>query len=276
MSRTQGWICWNCGVEHEPSVNPPESCVLCSDDRESITHKPQRWTTLAQLQGTFTNVFTPLDPGIIGIRTEPSFGIGQEAYLLNAGDGNVLWECLGYVDPATVRALEMHGRLSAIVISHPHFLGSVVEWSEIFGGVPVYIHSDNMPWVPRKSSSVEFWTGDRKQVGASLKIIRTGGHFPGSCVLHQSTDGMTNLFTSDTILPVEDRRWVSFMYSYPNLIPLGKKTVERISAAIADLEFDRIYGGPMYGGGGSRPIISSDAKNVVDRSIKRYLDHLTD
>ncbi len=41
----------------------------------------------------------------------------------------------------------------------------------------------------------------------------------------------------------QDRRTVSFMYSYPNLIPLGSAAVERIVNAVAPFEFEQIYGG---------------------------------
>jgi hypothetical protein len=33
------------------------------------------------------------------------------------------------------------------------------------------------------------------------------------------------------------------MYSYPNLIPLGSASVERIVDAVAPFEFEQIYGG---------------------------------
>jgi hypothetical protein len=65
--------------------------------------------------------------------------------------------------------------------------------------------------------------------------VRCGGHFPGSAVLHwaDGADGRGALFTGDTIQVVSDRRWVSFMYSYPNLIPTNAATVRQIVAAVA-------------------------------------------
>src|SRR5262249_43669111 len=118
--------------------------------------------------------------------------------------------------------------------------------------------------------------GEYLSIDSALTIIRMGGHFPGSPVLYwrEGAGGKGALFTGDGILPVEDRRWVSFMYSYPNLIPVGRRAVERIVGAVSGLEFDRIYGGPMYGSGGGRPIIQSGAKEIVLRSAKRYLEHL--
>lgn len=50
------------------------------------------------------------------------------------------------------------------------------------------------------------------------------------------------ILSGDILQVVQDRRWVSFMYSYPNLIPLPNSKVRRIVAAVEPFEFDRIYG----------------------------------
>ena len=44
-------------------------------------------------------------------------------------------------------------------------------------------------------------------------------HFDGGQVLHWAggEDGRGALFSGDIFTVVPDRRWVSFMYSYPNL-----------------------------------------------------------
>ena len=39
-----------------------------------------------------------------------------------------------------------------------------------------------------------------------------------------------------------DRRSLSFMYSFPNYIPLNAAAVRRIARAVEPLAFDRIYG----------------------------------
>lgn len=64
---------------------------------------------------------------------------------------------------------------------------------------------------------------------------------------------------------VQDRRWVSFMYSYPNLIPLPASTIYQIIEAVEPFEFDRIYGA-WWG-----KTVFSDAKAAVKRSAERYI-----
>ena len=270
------YICVNCGLQHDSESSVPERCLNCSDERESMTHKPQRWTTLHQMLGGYRNVFTELGDEVTGISTSPAFAIGPEVFLIHSSSGNVLWDCFAYIDEETVEQIGHAGGLSAIVISHPHMFGSVVEWSHALGKIPVFIHEDNKPWMPRLDPVIHWWSGEKCQINPALTAVRVGGHFPGSSVLHwpEGAAGEGALFTGDGILPVEDRRWVSFMYSYPNLIPVGRRAVDKIVAAISPLAFDRIYGGPMYGSGGGRPIIQSGAKEIVLRSATRYIEHL--
>ena len=72
----------------------------------------------------------------------------------------------------------------------------------------------------------------------------------------------------DTINVVSDRRWVTFMYSYPNTIPLGEAAVRGIVAAVEPYAFDRIYG--SWPGS----IVQTDAKAAVRRSAERYIEHI--
>jgi len=62
-----------------------------------------------------------------------------------------------------------------------------------------------------------------------------------------------------------DRRHVSFMYSYPNYVPLGAAAVRRIAQVVGPLGFDRIYGGWWERN------IAADAKAAFARSVTRYL-----
>jgi glyoxylase-like metal-dependent hydrolase (beta-lactamase superfamily II) len=273
---SKNWICIHCGLQYAEQGDPPARCLNCSDERESMTHKSPQWTTLAEMSGHYRNVFTPLGDGVTGICTSPPFGIGPEVFFIQTAAGNVLWDCVACLDQGTLDQIQALGGLSAIVISHPHMFGSVVEWSHSLGKIPVFIHEDNRPWMARPDSVIRWWSGENMEVNSALTVIRCGGHFPGSCILHwrDGAGGKGALFTGDGILPVEDRRWVSFMYSYPNLIPVSKRAVEKIVSSVAPLDFDRIYGGPMYGSCGGRPIIQTGAKEVVLRSAARYVQHL--
>ena len=264
-------ICITCGTQYPPSTTAPNHCPICEDDRQYVNSAGQQWTSLAKMQENYHNAFVDVADGITGIHTEPHFAIGQQAHLIRTGAGNLLWDCASLIDAATVERVKSLGGLAAIAISHPHFYSSMVEWSRAFDA-PIFLHADNHPWVMRPDDAVEYWQGETFTPLPGLTLVRCGGHFPGSCVLHWAGGeaGGGALFTGDTITVVRDRRYVSFMYSYPNLIPLNPAAIRRIVAAVEPYAFDRIYGG------WKDDIVTQDAKEAVRRSAERYIAHLQD
>ena len=82
-------------------------------------------------------------------------------------------------------------------------------------------------------------------------------------------DGRGALLTGDILQVVQDRRWVSFMYSFPNLIPLSAARVRSVVKAVSSYDFDRIYG--AWPG----RVIEADAKAAVERSAERYIRALS-
>ena len=157
------------------------------------------------------------------------------------------------------------GGLSAIAISHPHYYSSLVEWSHAFDA-PVYLHTADREWVQRPDPSIVFWDGDSHELEPGLMLLRLGGHFAGGTVLHwvAGQGGRGVLLSGDIVQVVSDRRWVSFMYSYPNLIPLPAATVRGMVDALEPYPFDRIYGA-WYGR------VVDDGKAAVERSAARYV-----
>ena len=60
-----------------------------------------------------------------------------------------MWDCVPLVTREAVDYVRSLGGLKAIAVSHPHFYGAVADWSEAFGGVPVYLHGDDRAFVTR-------------------------------------------------------------------------------------------------------------------------------
>ena len=261
------FICVTCGLQYQESDTPPEHCIICEDERQYIGHKGQRWITLPEMQKSYHNRIEDIEPNLTGIGTDPGFAIGQRALLVQTPQGNVLWDCVSLLDEATVKAIRSHGGISAIAVSHPHLVGSLVEWSRAFDNAPIYWHHDNREWVTRPDPAYVFWKGDSHPLWEGVTLVRCGGHFPGSAVLHWSegAEGRGALLTGDTIYIAQDRRYVSFIYSYPNLIPLNARAVEHIVQMVEPLAFDRIYAGWWDS------IVATDGKAVVRRSAERYI-----
>jgi hypothetical protein len=260
-------ICATCGTQYPPSPEPPARCPICEDFRQFVGLDGQQWTTLEDLRALHKNRWEELGGGLASIYSEPKFAIGQRCLLVRGKGGNLLWDAVSLVDEDTVAKIRAEGGVEAIAISHPHYYSAMVEWSEALGGVPILLHEDDARWVMRGDDCIKFWAGDTLRVNKDATLIRCGGHFEGAQLMHLA-DGV--LLTGDVIQVVSDRRWVSFMRSYPNYIPLPASAVQRIVAAVEPFWFDRLYGAwPKFE-------ILSDAKGAVRRSAERYMRALTE
>lgn len=265
------YICTTCGAQFAETEQPPGACTICTDQRQYVGWGGQQWTTLDQLRRTHRNAIKEEESGLISIGTEPSFGIGQRAFLLRRPGGNILWDCVSLFDGGLADLINGIGGISAIAISHPHYYATMVEWANAFS-CPVLLHVADRQWVMQPDERIEFWEGESKGLLGGLTLIRCGGHFEGGTVLHwpEGSDGKGVLLCGDVIQVVQDRQWVSFMYSYPNFIPLRASSVQRIVEAVEPFEFDRIYGA-FWG-----MVVIEDGKAVVRRSAERYVRAITE
>jgi glyoxylase-like metal-dependent hydrolase (beta-lactamase superfamily II) len=254
-------------VQQAVSEKPPAGCDICLDERQYVPPEGQRWASLDELKAEGHRIeVRDLEPGLTGIGAEPKVGIGQRALLVQTPSGNFMWDCLGFVDEAGIAAVRERGGLHGLAMSHPHFYGVCVEWSQAFGKAPIFIPESDRRWVMRPDSSIRYWHGVINPF-PDVTLIQCGGHFEGSAVLHwpAGADGRGALLTGDTLTVVADRRFVSFMRSYPNEIPLSAATVRSIVAAVRPYRFDRVYGGWWD------RAIDRDGAAAVERSADRYI-----
>jgi hypothetical protein len=257
-------ICQTCGVQYGA---PRQDCPICEDERQYVGWGGQRWTTLAELRAAGHHGKVAAEgSAVYGIGAEPPTAIGQRALLLRTPSGNVLWDMITYLDDDLVDEVNALGGVDAIAISHPHFYGSMIEWSRAFDA-PVFVHEADRSWTARPDDAVVYWTGDTHSIGDGLTLINAGVHFPGGQVLHWAggEDGRGALFSGDIFTVVMDRRYVSFMYSYPNHIPERPRVIRRALRLMEPYEFARVYGG-WWG-----RVVDSDGAAAVRRSAERYL-----
>lgn len=205
----------------------------------------QSWTSLRGLHSSTENYrnvfFTDRDnPNLITIHTVPKLAIGQRAFLClgDATSGNVLWDCITYLDEQTVQHVNSLGGIQAIVISHPHYFSTSIQWAEVFN-CDLFISAEDEQWLGNRGDGhrLKLWKGEKLplpylqgpseiQHGSDLTVIKTGGHFPGSSVLWWKFT--KKLLIADTILIVPSGLYhvdrlpgtssFTFMWSYPNFV----------------------------------------------------------
>jgi hypothetical protein len=258
-------ICTTCGTQYPPRSPAASECPICLDERQYVGWAGQRWTTSAELLATREIQFED-SAGVMTMFVEPSFAIGQRAFLIPHEDGVVMWECLSMVTEAALARLAEMGGVRAIAISHPHFYAAMNEWSAALGGVPIYLHAADREWVRFRTSSIRFWSGDRLALSDELELVHLPGHFAGSAGLwwKRGPRAGGSLFPGDALQVAMDRRFTTFMYSYPNAIPLGPAALARLEACTSELTFHDVYGFSR-----GRQIIG-DGKARVAASFARY------
>jgi hypothetical protein len=261
------FICTACGMQYAPSAAPPAQCRICEDERQFTPPGGQAWTTLDQLASRHCNAFRQHEPGLVGVGTQPTFAIGQRALLVCTPNGNILWDCISFIDEATITIIKALGGLSAIAISHPHFYTTLVEWSAAFGNVPVHLHADDSAWIMRPDACIKPWQGETLELLPGVTLIRGGGHFAGGTMLHWAAgaEGRGVICSADIATVNVDRKSFTFMRSYPNNIPLSAKGVRAIGMALAPFAFDRAYSHFFD------RVMPAQAKQHLQASIERYV-----
>ena len=203
----QYWICSTCANQAgvKTSSPAPEVCIICEDDRQP-PQKPgnKQWTCADEIGATHKNCVKELEAGLWGIGLEPSFGIGQRSLFLRrgkicsavlalptaiayrsrfgafacracahckaAGDGNILFDCIPYLDEATKRWLREAGGVEIVTASHPHFYSAMVDIAEEFGA-RILVPRKDRHWVQRGHSSIEYWSGVLPQSAVASQVV---------------------------------------------------------------------------------------------------------
>lgn len=255
-------LCHACGTSYD-GAGEPAHCKICADERQYIPATGQKWVGFDTVKATHTNKWQQLEPELLSIKTVPAFAINQRALLLRTPQGNILWDCIANLDPATRSLVSALGGIHTIAISHPHYYTTMQDWAEAFDA-PVYLHASDREWVMRDSPALHFWQGDRLEIAPSVTLLRLGGHFAGGTVLHWDR-GPGVLLAGDILQVTPGKDAVSFMWSYPNMLPLPGRTVAEMTDRLRDVAFARLYG--AFEG----QDIQANASDIVKRSGQKYI-----
>ena len=257
-------ICNTCGVRYGTSIIPT-ICEICADDRQYLGLTGQVWTSYNELAAKSSIRFSRLLSTIYDLRVAPAFAIAKKAHLVLSSSGNVLWDCLPFIDDQTIAFIRSLGGIIAIAISHPHYYSLMQDWATAFD-CPIYLHASDKEWIKDPGGYIELWSGSSKPLWDNISIVHVGGHFAGSTILHLPDHGRAGcLLTGDSIYVAPSRRHMAFMYSYPNCIPLPKKDIEFIYERVRPLHFDAMYGAFEWMN------IAEGARTIFERSISRNL-----
>ncbi|KAI1333886.1 beta-lactamase-like protein [Xylariaceae sp. FL0016] len=264
--RTGSWlVCTACGTQFPTSsAQDVTTCFICDDPRQFTPPAGQSFTTLDALRTSHKNVWTPFPDGddrFVSVATEPKVAIGQRAILIKTPRGNVLWDCVTLLDEETVGKINDLGGLKAIVISHPHYYSTHLEWARAFE-CPVYLAAEDKEWLAQKSSWQRFITETEMNLeidgaASGVQVLKLGGHFPGSLVvLYEgrlliadtlvTTPAGLGSWDTDAVGTARERprgmNSFSFLWSIPNMIPLAPDDVWNMWRILKKYEFKSTHG----------------------------------
>lgn len=255
-------LCKACGTAYDDRQGHVDRCKICDDERQYVPPGGQKWLSVDELVMTHTNKWKLHEPQLFSLKTVPAFAINQRAFLLQTPAGNVLWDCIANLDAATRQLITALGGISAIAISHPHYYTTMQDWAAAFDA-PIWLHGSDSEWIMRDSPAIRLWQGDALEILPSVRLLRLGGHFAGGTVLYAQDRGV--LLAGDILQVTPGADAVSFMWSYPNMLPLSAACVRTLMQRLENVAFTRLYG--AFEG----QDITEDAHAIVMRSGQKYL-----
>ncbi|KAI0102714.1 beta-lactamase-like protein [Nemania sp. FL0031] len=262
IDRTGSWlVCKTCGTQFPTDdKRKVTTCLICDDPRQYVPPSGQSFVSLDALRSSgHKNVFTPMpvDPErLIAINSQPKVAIGQRAILVRTPHGNLLWDCVTLLDRETIARVHDLGGLKAIVISHPHYYSTHLEWARAFD-CPVYLATEDREWLTQHDAKQQVFITETETDVFGTKVLKLGGHFPGSLVMlfedklliadtfFATPSGLGNWHVDALGAERERPRGMSsfsFMWSYPNMIPLGPDALQQMWAVLKKYEFSSTHG----------------------------------
>ncbi|KAJ8105230.1 hypothetical protein ONZ43_g7509 [Nemania bipapillata] len=262
QNRTSSWlVCKTCGTQF-PTDDKTKitTCFICDDPRQYVPPSGQSFVSLGTLRASgHRNVFTPMpvDPErLIAINSQPKVAIGQRAILVRTAQGGILWDCVTLLDSETIARVEELGGLKAIVISHPHYYSTHLEWARAFR-CPVYLAAEDSRWLTQQDARHQVFLTETETDVLGTTVLKLGGHFPGSLVMlfedrlliadtfFATPSGLGN-WETDALGAVRERpsgmSSFSFMWSYPNMIPLGPDDLQQMWRVLKNYQFNSTHG----------------------------------
>lgn len=256
-------ICHTCGTWY-PMNNHPDTCVICSDERQYVPEEGQIWTTPGHLHRKHSLKLHKIKDHLYEFEINPMFAIGQRAVLVMSPQGNILWDCIPMLDEMAIEFINSKGGLKAIAFSHPHFYSNMNEWAGTFN-CPIYIHKNDEEHIVMKGPHLKLWEGDEMELWDGMRLLLIGGHFAGSSILHVpflSEKG--SIICGDTLFLSPSKKHFSMHWSSPNRIPLPLSEMKRLRSRFNDIPFDAFYGYVRTQN------LESDVKKIFEESMARY------
>ena len=262
------YACTNCGHwQRWPGV--PQVCPVCADVRNALPRDGFAFLTAQQVDALATCSWGPSPiAGVTEFACTPRFGLDSRGWVVETDDGLVGFECAPWYDDAALEELRRLGGLHVLAASHVHGYGALWRLQAELEPPVVCVGVRDLLWT--KAFRVTWPADDVLQLAPDLVLHRTGGHFDGHSVLHDSRRGV--LFCGDSLKVdlAEDGTplALSAHKAFHAQIPLSHGELRHYRSVVEHLDFDTVFT-PFEGATG---ITTKHVLNLVDRLLSRQPD----
>ncbi|MEH1164030.1 MBL fold metallo-hydrolase [Micromonospora sp. CPCC 205539] len=232
------YACGNCGFWQRWFAAPP-SCPVCTDVRNALPEDGWDFASADDVAVGREARWTEVTPGVTGYWSEPQLGLGSTGWVIETAAGLVGWEAAGWYPPEALARLRAGGGLVALGASHVHGYGALWQLQDELAPPVLAIGVDDLIWT--KAFQVTWPTDERLELAPGLVIYRSGGHFPGHNVLHDSQRGI--LFVGDLIKVDLDGTTpvgISCHKAYHAQVPLSHAEVRQARDLVEQVDFEAV------------------------------------
>ncbi|MBQ1076364.1 hypothetical protein KBX06_24865 [Micromonospora sp. C31] len=232
------YACDNCG-HWQRWFAPPPGCPVCTDVRNALPEEGWLFHRADEVAAGREARWAEVAPGVTGYRCEPQLGLGSTGWVVETDAGLVGWEAAGWYPPAALADLRRRGGLVALGASHVHGYGALWQLQDELDPPVLAVGVDDLVWT--KAFRVTWPTDDRHELAPGLVMYRSGGHFPGHSVLHDTRRGI--LFVGDLIkvdLAGTTPVGLSCHKAYHAQIPLSHAELRQARELVETLDFQAV------------------------------------
>ena len=236
------WSCTNCGHwQRWFASGPPPTCPVCVDVRNALPSHGFEFVSEHDMPQRTSTHCREVMPGVTEFWCDPPVGLGSHGWVIDSPAGPVGFECAPWYSPDTIDRIRQRGGLAVLASSHVHGYGALWQLQDALDPPVVSVGVRDLVWT--KAFRVTWPADDELELAPGLRLLRTGGHFAGHSVLHDSGRGY--LFCGDSLKVDLDEAGrathISAHKAFHAQIPLSHGELRSYREVIGALDFTTVF-----------------------------------
>lgn len=235
------FVCRNCGF-WQRNFTQPADCPVCKDYRHILP--PDGWSfyNFEEAREKFVMHWEETFPGLWHFWNDPVDGIGSHSYLIQRGEGNVIFEGAAVYSQSALLHIASLGGVQFASASHPHTYGALWQLQDYFDA-NIAIHQADLQWTNAFQVTHPF--DETFAFSTKCRLLHAGVHFHGQAFL--SDDELGIIFCGDAMkfdmepAQVSCAKGISAHKSFVRSIALTPKEIILYQAVFSQYKFKMVF-----------------------------------